>query len=103
MGLCASGQSRADPTGAILEQSKRLSSKWDFGRLQTQPTWQADDGDETPASDPPADSQHAILLTQNERGWFWRLIDSDGVSVASGVSDDQRHAMTSARHAMERA
>ena len=47
-----------------------------------------------------AATEHAILLTPDECGWRWRLLDANGIAVAGGVSADQSHAMESARRAM---
>jgi hypothetical protein len=46
-------------------------------------------------------TEHAILLSQSERGWRWQVIDSNGVSVARGLSADQREAMDCAQRAID--
>jgi hypothetical protein len=46
-------------------------------------------------------TDHAILLSQSERGWRWQVIDSNGVSVARGQSADQSEAMGCAQRAID--
>jgi hypothetical protein len=46
-------------------------------------------------------TEHAILLSQSERGWRWQVIDSNGVSVALGLSADQSDAMDCAHRAID--
>jgi hypothetical protein len=46
-------------------------------------------------------TEHAILLSQSERGWRWQVIDSSGVSVARGLSADQSEAMGCAQRAID--
>lgn len=40
--------------------------------------------------------QLAIKLTANAQHWTWELIDSEGMTTAKGVADDQDAAMESA-------
>jgi hypothetical protein len=57
--------------------------------------------DSAPANTQQAPSEHAILMSESERGWRWQVIDQNGLAVASGRSADQNDAMFCARRAIE--
>ncbi len=42
------------------------------------------------------DTEHAILVTSGSRGWTWALIDSLGVTTATGTTPCQASAMETA-------